>query len=79
MFVREHIQIGVLSDTEPQLILQLTFHELSESLITAIVYAKCDNQERLTLWNYIYSIYHNMNHLWIVSGDFNAIFLMKKR
>ncbi|KAG5590749.1 hypothetical protein H5410_041263 [Solanum commersonii] len=68
VFIQDHIQVGVLSDTEQQLTLQLNFQNSSESLITTIVYAKCDTQERLTLWNEIYSLSHNMNLPWIV-GD----------
>ncbi|KAH0673928.1 hypothetical protein KY284_025015 [Solanum tuberosum] len=69
LFIQDHIQVGVLSDTEQQLTLQLNFQNFSESLITTIVYAKCDSQERLTLWNDIYSLSHNMNLPWIVRGS----------
>lgn len=42
-------------------------------MVITIVYAKYDDQERLDLWDDIYSISQNTNLLWIIGGDFNVI------
>lgn len=37
------------------------------------IYAKCDEVDRLALWEDVYSLYHNINVPWMVGGDFNVI------
>ncbi|KAH0693154.1 hypothetical protein KY290_021334 [Solanum tuberosum] len=73
VFIQEHIHVGVLSDTEQQLSLQLQYQETGQSLVTIFVYAKCDEQERRGLWEDIHNLSINMNLPWFVGGDFNFI------
>lgn len=42
-------------------------------MIYTFVYAKCDERERLQLWDNIYYLDRNMRVLWMVGGDFNVI------
>ncbi|XP_049357633.1 uncharacterized protein LOC125822286 [Solanum verrucosum] len=71
-FIKEHIQVGIISDTEQQLPLQLTLED-GNQVITTVVYAKCNPNERLRLWDELYSISYNFSLPWIVGGDFNVI------
>ncbi|KAK4706496.1 hypothetical protein R3W88_033945 [Solanum pinnatisectum] len=73
VFIQEHIHVGVLSDTEQQLSLQLQYQETGQSLVTTFVYAKCDDQERRGLWEDIHNLSININLPWLVGGDFNVI------
>lgn len=65
--------MGVLSDTEQHLSLQLTFQETIQSIVLSIVYARYDALDRLSLWNDLYSVAHNLSLSWIISGEFNVI------
>ncbi|KAG5620341.1 hypothetical protein H5410_005559, partial [Solanum commersonii] len=40
-------------------------------VITTMIYAKCNANERLRLWDEIFSLSYNFS--WIVGGDFNVI------
>ncbi|KAG5606401.1 hypothetical protein H5410_027893 [Solanum commersonii] len=66
-FVNNHIHVGVISGTEQQLTPHLTFEDGNQILAT-IIYVKCCKNERLRLWNDLYSISHNF------SLPFNCIF-----
>ncbi|XP_049385889.1 uncharacterized protein LOC125850006 [Solanum stenotomum] len=72
VFVKEHIHVGIISDTEQQLSLQLTLED-GNQVITTVVYAKCNANERLRLWDEIYSLSYNFSLPWIMGGDFNVI------
>jgi len=58
VFIEERIHVGVVSDTEQQLTLHLSFHNGNQFLVT-VVYAKCTAIERLRLWDDIYAIQNN--------------------
>ncbi|KAG5631193.1 hypothetical protein H5410_002910 [Solanum commersonii] len=60
VFIQEHVHVGVLSDSEQQLSLQLQYQETGQSLVTTFVYAKCDEGI-------------SMNLPWLVGGNFNVI------
>ncbi|KAG5619746.1 hypothetical protein H5410_004964, partial [Solanum commersonii] len=72
VFIQEGIHVGVLSDSEQQLTLQLSFHNGNQFLVI-VVYAKCTTIERLRLWDNIYAIQNNHSLPWMVGGAFNAI------
>ncbi|XP_049372647.1 uncharacterized protein LOC125837601 [Solanum verrucosum] len=69
----------ILSDSEQQITLQLTFQDLGDSIIYTFVYAKCSALERLSLWDDIYLLSHNMRLPWLVGGDFNVILNDEKK
>ncbi|KAH0698743.1 hypothetical protein KY284_012958 [Solanum tuberosum] len=60
IFVQEHVQMGVISDTEQQISLQLHFQETGQTVVTTAVYAKCDAQDRQELWDDIYCLSSSM-------------------
>ncbi|XP_015160507.1 uncharacterized protein [Solanum tuberosum] len=72
VFVREHVHVGVISDSEQQLTLQLTLEDGAQILASAI-YVKCTATERMLLWGDIYSISRDFTIPWMVGGDFNVI------
>ncbi|KAK4706774.1 hypothetical protein R3W88_033683 [Solanum pinnatisectum] len=41
--------------------------------MSTLVYAKCSAQERLQLWEAIYSVGYNLNLPWLVGGDSNVV------
>ncbi|KAH0672962.1 hypothetical protein KY290_025245 [Solanum tuberosum] len=55
IFIREHIQVGVISDSEQQLTLHLTMED-GQQFLTTVVYAKGSSIERLSLWDDIYTL-----------------------
>lgn len=55
IFVRDHIQVGVISNTEQQLSLQLTMKDGKKDGDYSGL-CKCSSLERLSLWDYLYSI-----------------------
>lgn len=40
---------------------------------------QCDTNNRLSLWDYLYSICHNFSLSWIVRGDFDVILSEKEK
>ncbi|KAK4734318.1 hypothetical protein R3W88_008579 [Solanum pinnatisectum] len=72
VFIKEGISVGVISDMEQQLSLQLTLANGYQFLVT-MVYAKCTAVERLCLWDDLYFIGNNLSLPWIGGGDFNVI------
>lgn len=71
VFVKSGIQEGVISNSEQQLTLQLTLEDKNQ-ILTTLVYDKCLADERLSLWDELYSIAYNYSSPWIVGGDFNV-------
>ncbi|KAK4706480.1 hypothetical protein R3W88_033958 [Solanum pinnatisectum] len=55
VFVKQHIHVGVIADSEQQLTLQLTL-ENGEQFLVSAVYAKCFAIERFSLWDEIFTI-----------------------
>ncbi|WMV24325.1 hypothetical protein MTR67_017710 [Solanum verrucosum] len=72
VFVKEHTQVGVISDTDQQITLQLTLED-GKQFLTTVIYAKCSAEERLELWDSLYTINSNFSMPWMVGGDFNVI------
>ncbi|XP_059315370.1 uncharacterized protein LOC132065975 [Lycium ferocissimum] len=50
-----------------------------KEMIATFVYAKCEEEERLKLWDNIYQIATDMVVPWLVGGDFNVILLQKEK
>lgn len=72
-FVKEDVQVKILQDAEQQITLKLMFLEDSISIITTLVYAKCDKNVIIQLWDHIYQLANNMTIPWLVGGDFNVV------
>ncbi|XP_059302254.1 uncharacterized protein LOC132054225 [Lycium ferocissimum] len=72
-FVADNIEVEVLSDSKQQISLKLVFHDTGKSLVTTLVYAKCNEVERLQLWDSIYSVANSMSLPWMIGGDFNVV------
>ncbi|KAG5594870.1 hypothetical protein H5410_036102 [Solanum commersonii] len=74
VFIKDHIQVEVLADSDQMLTMRLLFLDINQSLIVSIVYAKCDTGERVQLWNDMYCISNDIhNSPWLIGGDFNVI------
>lgn len=67
-----------MSDTTQQVTLKF-IQERNKTLITTLVYAKCDATARMELWDNLYQTAHNQNHAWLVGGDFNVILNEEKK
>ncbi|XP_060190763.1 uncharacterized protein LOC132620056 [Lycium barbarum] len=72
-FVNEDTDMKIISDTPQEITLNLFIHEENRFLVTTMVYAKCDDTERLQLWDSIYQLVGNIDAPWLVGGDFNVV------
>ncbi|KAG5600400.1 hypothetical protein H5410_031770 [Solanum commersonii] len=69
VFIYDQFQVEVLSDSEQMLTLSLKFLENNQLFAVSMVYAKCDAEERLNLWNDIYCICNDINNSpWLTGG-----------
>ncbi|XP_019234732.1 PREDICTED: uncharacterized protein LOC109215172 [Nicotiana attenuata] len=65
--------VEVMINVEQQMTLKLTNMDSQISFIVTFVYAKCDNIERIELWDSMYYLARDMTMPWLVAGDFNVI------
>lgn len=72
-FVKENVEMEILLDTEQQITLKLQIAEEGLIMITTLVNAKCDRNDRLQLWDNIYQLANNMTFPWLDGGDFNVV------
>lgn len=70
---KKDIQVIVLADSNQQLTTQLSFMD-GKSSITSTIYTQCGALERLSLWEEIYSLSHDMNPPWLIGGCFKCDF-----
>ncbi|XP_059306396.1 uncharacterized protein LOC132057813 [Lycium ferocissimum] len=73
VFLDSEMQWEIVLDTEQQLTLKLQHQGIEKDFLATFVYAKCDGNERPTLWDNIYQIADSMNLPWMVGGEFNVI------
>ncbi|WMV33526.1 hypothetical protein MTR67_026911 [Solanum verrucosum] len=73
VFVQGHIHVGVISNTDQQLTLQLHFQDTGDIILATMIYTKCDALERINMWDDTCNISVNYNMPWLVGGDFNVI------
>lgn len=69
VFIYDQFQVEVLSDSEQMLTLSLKFLENNQLFAVSMVYAKCDAEERLNLWNDIYCICNDINNSPWLTGE----------
>ncbi|XP_059289372.1 uncharacterized protein LOC132042884 [Lycium ferocissimum] len=67
------MDVEVISDSVQQVSLKLVFLDLNKTLVITLIYAKCDERERLQLWEDIYDVAGSTNSPWLVGGDFNVV------
>ncbi|KAH0679123.1 hypothetical protein KY284_020208 [Solanum tuberosum] len=72
-FVNSDFDITVVKDTEQQLTLCLKHHQQSHKWLITLVYAKCNAEDRLMLWEDIYQLSTDMDSPWLIGGDFNVV------
>ncbi|XP_049391503.1 uncharacterized protein LOC125855893 [Solanum stenotomum] len=72
LFVNHGFIATLISDTEQQLSLNLCSQTLGISFLVTTVYAKCDKNLRMDLWDDILSLSNGISRPWIL-GDFNAV------
>lgn len=69
-FIDEKYDIDILLDMEQQLTLKLFDTEDQKEFILTLVYAKCVSNERIELWDTLYSLASDMTLPWLVGGGF---------
>ncbi|XP_059289278.1 uncharacterized protein LOC132042777 [Lycium ferocissimum] len=72
-FIEDNVDVEVIYDTVQQVSLKLVFLDLNKTLVITLVYAKCDEGDRLQLWEDIYHVAGSFNFPWLVGGDFNVV------
>ncbi|XP_060212008.1 uncharacterized protein LOC132639585 [Lycium barbarum] len=60
---------GKKQDQEQQITIKSFFQEWDKSLMVTMVYAKCDQLERISLWDSLYSLADQMELPWLVGGS----------
>ncbi|XP_060200458.1 uncharacterized protein LOC132628710 [Lycium barbarum] len=70
-FVNENIDMEILEDTAQQITVKLFFQELHKNMVVTMVYAMCDEVERVNLWDCLCNISATMSVPWLIGGDFN--------
>ncbi|XP_049364489.1 uncharacterized protein LOC125829284 [Solanum verrucosum] len=69
----QYFDITVVKATEQQLTLCLKHHHQSQKWLITLVYAKCNAEDRLMLWEDIYQLSTDMDSPWLIGGDFNVV------
>ncbi|XP_019257607.1 PREDICTED: uncharacterized protein LOC109235809 [Nicotiana attenuata] len=72
-FVDEVYEVTIVYNMVQQLTLRLFHTETHVELMLTLVYAKCDEIERIELWDSMYAMSQDMEVSWLVGGDFNVI------
>ncbi|XP_059284804.1 uncharacterized protein LOC132038098 [Lycium ferocissimum] len=72
-FFNENIDVDILEDTAQQITVKLFFQELHKNMVVTMVYAKCDEVERVNLWDCLCNLSATMSMPWLIGGDFNVI------
>ncbi|XP_060194987.1 uncharacterized protein LOC132624185 [Lycium barbarum] len=72
-FIEVNVDVQVLLDTTQQISFKLVLLDQNKSLVITLVYAKCNESERLHLWDDIYQVADSINLPRLVGGDFNVV------
>lgn len=72
-FVNHGFDASVIGNIDQQLSLVLKNIFLDRNFLVTIVCGKYDREERLALWEDIYTLSTGLNRPWIVCGDFNVV------
>ncbi|XP_060200341.1 uncharacterized protein LOC132628591 [Lycium barbarum] len=71
IFCDHNYECIILEDKEQHVTCSIKYQE--DTILLTVVYAKCDEQLRETLWDELRLIANNSNSPWMVVGDFNCI------
>ncbi|XP_059289936.1 uncharacterized protein LOC132043485 [Lycium ferocissimum] len=71
IFCDHNYECSILEDKEQHITCSIKYQE--DTILLTVVYAKCDEQLRETLWDELRLIASNSNSPWMVVGDFNCI------
>ncbi|XP_015168371.1 uncharacterized protein [Solanum tuberosum] len=72
-FANHDIDITVINDTEQQLTIKLIQANQSHNFFVALVYAKCNANDRLQLWEDVDQLTTIIREPWLIGGDLNVI------
>lgn len=67
------VNVNMMMDEEQQLTLRLENIEAGVSVVVTLVYANCNNSERVALWESLEDMALSIQETWLVGGDFNVI------
>lgn len=62
-FVKDSVELEVIRDSDQQITLKLILED-NQSIIITLVYAKCNDLDRIDLWNDMYFTASNMSLPW---------------
>lgn len=77
-FVKDNMDMEIIGESNQQFTLKLTLED-RQTIITSLVYAKCNSTERLALWIDIYQLANGMTFSWLIGGDFTVILSQKEK
>lgn len=60
-------------DIEQQVTLNPVLHNPNKYSFTSIIYVKCTERQRLSMWDNIYHLTNSMDFPWLMDGDVNVI------
>jgi len=61
-FTNHDVDFTIIKDTDQQLTMKLKHHSLTNNLFVTLVYAKCNSDQRLLLWEHIYEMAAGMDN-----------------
>ncbi|XP_060182379.1 uncharacterized protein LOC132612052 [Lycium barbarum] len=77
IFCDHNYECSILEDKEQYVTCSIKYQE--DTILLPVVYAKCDEQLRETLWDDLRLIANNSNSPWMVVGDFNCILVPEEK
>lgn len=78
-FIDEEMEYDTIRDEEQMLTLKLRNRSDGIEVILSLIYAKCTQNERLLLWNFMSDMANTINSPWLVGGDFNVICIEEEK
>lgn len=78
IFSNHGFEVTMKSNLEQKLIVLLQNQPMALSFYITIVYAKCDSNQRLELWENLYSLSNGMDKR-IIGGDFNVVLIAEEK
>ncbi|XP_047249959.1 uncharacterized protein LOC124885753 [Capsicum annuum] len=71
-FMEENVECSIVKDEEQQLTLKVSNQNAGISLLFTLVYAKCNANKSLLLWDSLTDLSDSYQLPWLVGGDFNV-------